>query len=493
MRIAAGAPVPSTPVCLEQRRYRRRRLFARHPLLPAEKGLAYLRTDVGGAYRWDASEQRWIPLEDSIWQDSYFGIESIAPDPQDANVVYLAAGMYYRDPAAIMRSADRGADVATSSRVPFRMGGNEDGRGMGERLAVDPNRTSTLLFGSRHDGLQRSDDSGKTWHKVESFPWQRPRCAATASHARRSVVRHLRPVERNGGSGSQVIYAGIADPARNHLFRSHDGGRKLAAGRQAGRTGHAPGQGRDRLRTARSTWTTATGLGPNGADDGAVWKLDTRSGMWTDITPVRGQDAEGGYMGLSIDRRDAGRVAVSTVDRWNHHDTVWLSKDAGAHWTSLREHSTRDVSEVPFLGSEKPKCVRRLDLPASPSIQFDGGTLAYTTGGTVYRTADSLKPELLWKPWVNGVEETVPISLVSPTAERIWSPASATFTASFTSASTRRRRSGCHDPDLPHTNNLDWAGRAPNVLVRSASPAISPIRPARRSAGRRTEGTAGTN
>ena len=138
---------------------------------PAEKGLAYLRTDVGGIYRWDAKEQRWIPLEDAIWNDSYYGIESIAPDPKDANTVYVAAGMYSFAPAAILRSNNRGQtwDIVP---VPFKMGGNEDGRGMGERLAVDPERTSTLFFGSRHDGLWRSDDSGKSWRKVESFPWK---------------------------------------------------------------------------------------------------------------------------------------------------------------------------------------------------------------------------------------------------------------------------------------------------------------------------------
>jgi hypothetical protein len=38
----------------------------------------------------------------------------------------------------------------------FHMGGNEDGRGLGERLAIDSHLTSTLYFGSRHDGLQRT-------------------------------------------------------------------------------------------------------------------------------------------------------------------------------------------------------------------------------------------------------------------------------------------------------------------------------------------------
>src|SRR3954451_3465773 len=187
---------------------------------PAEKGLAYLRTDVGGAYRWDAQVRRWIPLQDSMWQNSYFGIESIAPDPKDPNVVYLAAGMYYGAPAAFLRSADRGTTWQIT-KVPLEMGGNEDGRGMGERLAVDPNRTSTLFFGSRHDGLWRSDDSAKSWRKVESFPWKGLGPAAPGhSHGGVSFVVF-------GGSGA--IFAGVADPTTEHLFRSTDGGTSWTA------------------------------------------------------------------------------------------------------------------------------------------------------------------------------------------------------------------------------------------------------------------------
>ncbi|RYY06339.1 MAG: hypothetical protein EON55_23545, partial [Alphaproteobacteria bacterium] len=117
----------------------------------AERGLAYLRTDVGGAYRWDARAQRWIALQDGQAQNSYMGVESIAPDPVDPSIVYLAAGMYFGEPAAIMRSADRGASWQVTP-VPFSMGGNEDGRGLGERLAIDPDRRTNLFFGSRHDG-----------------------------------------------------------------------------------------------------------------------------------------------------------------------------------------------------------------------------------------------------------------------------------------------------------------------------------------------------
>jgi photosystem II stability/assembly factor-like uncharacterized protein len=424
---------------------------------PAEKDLAYLRTDVGGIFRWENSLQRWIPLEDNIWNDSYYGIESIAPDPNDPNKVYVAAGMYSWAPSAILRSNDRGKtwDIVP---VPFRMGGNEDGRGMGERLAVDPNRTSTLFFGSRHDGLWRSDDSGKSWRKVESFPWK--------------GLGPVPPRHTHGGisfvvfGASGNVFAGVADPTEHHLFQSTDGGNSWGA--------ISGGPGPEMLPTKAAIDAQgvlfvdyATGIGPNGADRGAVWKLDTRMGVWTDITPARGEDAEGGYMGLSLDRERPGRVAVSSVDRWNHHDTVWLSNDAGAHWTSLREHSTRDESAEPFLRYDRAEFGGWISgLAFDP---FDGGTLAYTTGGTVYRTTDALKPELLWKPWVKGVEETAPQDLISPAAGAHLISGIGDVHGFVHDRLDVPPPKWLLNPDLPHTNNLDWAGHAPDVLVRSAS------------------------
>ncbi|MBC7806210.1 MAG: hypothetical protein H7145_08670, partial [Akkermansiaceae bacterium] len=86
-----------------------------------ERGLAYLRSDMGGAYRWDNKEKTWVPMHDQFSESSYFGTESIAPDPVDPNVVYLAAGMYRSDPAAILRSRDKGK-TWKAFPVPFRMG-----------------------------------------------------------------------------------------------------------------------------------------------------------------------------------------------------------------------------------------------------------------------------------------------------------------------------------------------------------------------------------
>lgn len=142
----------------------------------SERNLVYARTDIGGAYRWNQATGRWVPLLDWVGQDDWGwnGVVSLATDTVDPNRVYVAAGMYTNswDPnnGAILRSADRGATWQVS-RLPFKLGGNMPGRGMGERLAVDPNRNSVLYLGAPSgNGLWRSTDSGVTWTKVTSFP-----------------------------------------------------------------------------------------------------------------------------------------------------------------------------------------------------------------------------------------------------------------------------------------------------------------------------------
>src|ERR1043165_2322529 len=98
----------------------------------------------------------------------------MATDPVQTNRVYAAVGMYTNswDPnnGAILRSGDRGATWKTF-KLPFKNGGNMPGRGMGERLAVDPHDNRNVYFAAEGgNGLWRSTDYGATFSKVTAFP-----------------------------------------------------------------------------------------------------------------------------------------------------------------------------------------------------------------------------------------------------------------------------------------------------------------------------------
>jgi xyloglucan-specific exo-beta-1,4-glucanase len=435
-----------------------------------ERGLAYLRTDIGGIYRYDQSQQRWIPLQDGMSEGNYFGVESVAPDPLNADVVYAAVGMYSSGPAAILRSDNRGASWNVFP-VPFRMGGNEDGRGLGERLAVDPHDTDIIYFGSRHDGLQRSVDRGRTWSHVTALP-----VAGLGTpdphhtHAGISFVL-FDPRSGVGGAPTNTLFVGVADGGRHHLFRSIDAGATWQA---------VPRQPRADLLPVRAQIDAngilylaySNGAGPNGITDGAVFKLDSSTLSWQDITPSPAlPKPSGGFMGLALDARRPNTLLVATIDWWMDRDTIWRSTDAGRHWVSLQPLSEIDASNSPFLRWGETHAKFGWWMAGVAIDPFNSNRIAYTTGATVYASDQPLptagSPPILWRPWVNGIEETATLALVSPP---LGPPLLSGFgdIGGFVHEELRSSPPTMFtNPIFDNTDTLDFAGLAPNVVVRS--------------------------
>ncbi|MET8166771.1 1,4-beta-glucanase [Streptomyces sp. NPDC005329] len=370
---------------------------------PAVRGLAYARTDIGGAYRWDDRAARWTPLTDHLgWDDwNLLGVEALAVDPAHPDRVYLALGTYAQSWAgngAVLRSEDRGA-TWTRSDLAVKLGGNEDGRGAGERLLVDPRDSDTLWLGTRHDGLLRSTDRGATWAAVTGFP-------GTPSASGQGVTLLV--------AAGRALYAGWGDSdgTTANLYRTADGSTwEAVPGRPAGASAKVPVRAAYD-RHARELYVTyADAPGPNGQADGSVHKLATASGGWTDVTPVRPADGDTfGYGGVAVDARRPGTVVVSTNNRWSAVDTLYRTTDGGRAWTSLKDAAVLDVSETPFLtfGADAPKFGWWIQAVAVDP--YDSKHVVFGTGATLYGTRD-LKH---WAPQIRGLEETSVRQLISP-------------------------------------------------------------------------------
>ena len=170
------------------------------------------------------------------------------------------------------------------------------GRGMGERLAVDPNRNSILYLGAPSgNGLWRSTDFGATWAKVTSFP---------------NAGNYVQdPTDPNGTSATTRAWsgspstsararAGKRDP--DHLRRrGRQGEQRLPLtnggttwGAVAGQpTGYMPHKGVLDTSTASSTSPPATPAARTTAARATSGSTTRRPARGRDISPVPSTDA----------------------------------------------------------------------------------------------------------------------------------------------------------------------------------------------------------
>ncbi|MEU3859856.1 sialidase family protein [Streptomyces sp. NPDC028722] len=373
-----------------------------HPAVP---GLAYARTDIGGAYRWDRETARWTPLTDHFgWDDwNLLGVEALAVDPAHPDRLYLALGTYtqpWAGDGAFLRSDDRGATWHRTG-LPARLGANEDGRGTGERLLVDPRDSDTLWLGTRHDGLLRSTDRGATWSAATGFP-------ATPADTGQGVTLLV--------AAGRTVYAGWGDAdgtsARPNLYRTADGTAwEPVPGQPAGASARVPVRAAHDHHTRELYVTYADAPGPNGQSTGSVHKLDTATGAWTDVTPaVPGGTDTFGYGGVAVAARRPGTVVVSTNNRWSAVDTLYRTTDGGRSWVSLEDTAVLDVSETPYLRWGRDEPTFGWWIQAVAVDPYDPEHVLYGTGATLYGTRDLVH----WAPRVRGLEETSVRQLLSP-------------------------------------------------------------------------------
>lgn len=138
----------------------------------------YLRTDVGGAYKYNYEKNKWEQIFAFLNEADrgLLSVKGIAIDPTDDNTAYFLCGCaYFSDARTVIFKTTDGGKTFTQSDVTdlIQVHGNGDGRECIEPIAIDPDNPDTIYAGgdvtAGKSALIKSTDGGKSWNPVIGY------------------------------------------------------------------------------------------------------------------------------------------------------------------------------------------------------------------------------------------------------------------------------------------------------------------------------------
>ena len=316
--------------------------------------------------------------------------------------MYCGTSYWNNGLSAILFSEDYGETFSQLSTVTsqFPAHGNDYGRQSGERLAVCPVGGQLLLCGSRTRGLWKSENSGKKWHRIAATTFLNDR--------KMSFVQFI---------DSSTVVAGLFHTGSNNLFMSRDGGTTWEA-IEGARTDYMPH--RQHLspdgKFLYLAYSDSEGPGTNGK--GALMKLDLTTFQWSDISP---STVSFGDVSVAYDNPDhlmavsmglwQGQYWTSSTTTWG--DQIWISRNGGKSWTNLMEsgRSLYSESNIKWMTSG---C--QLHWCGSAQMDpFNSSRAWFTSGNGIVSTTSLWSSKPKFNFCVTGLEESVPLNIVSVT------------------------------------------------------------------------------
>jgi len=457
-----------------------------------DRNVKFARTDVGGAYKWNASDCSWKPLNNFISSDDkgLLSIEALAVDPQNSDNIYMLGGcMYFSgEKTAIMISRDGGESFSTVVVSDLiKAHGNGNGRGNGERLAVDPNNSNILYCGGRVGApLIVSTDAGETWSEVSSFPssaysattkwpvydtWTtNPTMWPTTENLNGTSAVVFDPSSVSDGK-TQRIFVGISRTGADNVYVSEDGGATWSA---------VSGLPTD-LMPLRMKMDPAGNLlitysdkeGPNNCGTtGGIYRYNPNTKNSENISPP------GGFPigDVSFAKNSADSLVCTTICTWVnqdwgtgntvHGDIIFTSIDGGASWRSLQDNFQFDANGCTWIPDHAIhwSCSILID-------PFNSNKVSVTSGNGIF-TSNNVWCEAEGGPTfyfdVNGLEETVPLDLVSVPGGDLYS-----VIGDYTGFRHSDIHSfpPIHKPESHTTGGIAYAAGNPDIMARVAKEA----------------------
>ncbi|KAK1759608.1 hypothetical protein QBC47DRAFT_410356 [Echria macrotheca] len=477
---------------------------------PSAQGVAYARTDIGGLYRLNPDDDSWTAVTDSLATDEKWGswgIDAVALDPQDPNKVYAAVGMYTNDwdpnNGTIIRSSDRGT-TWSSTTLPFKIGGNMPGRGMGERLAVDPSNPRIILFGARSGhGLWRSTDGGATFSRVSSFtntgtyiPDPNDTSGYNSDKQGLAFVTFDSTSSLTVDGATSRIFVGTADNTTASVYVSTDAGTTWSP---------VPNQPlrffphKCRLQPVEKALylTYSDGTGPYDGTLGAVYRYDIASSTWKDITPVPSSELHFGFGGLGLDLQRPGTLVVASLNSWWPDAQLFRSTDSGETWSPIWEWTSYPdmnmyygmyTDSAPWIGKgfvERDSkrlgwMIEALEIDPTDGERWMYGTGLTLFGGRDLGRWDENERNVSIRVMADGIEEMAVLGLASAPVSGGGSELLAAvgdvsgFTYRTEAELGTAPEKPWMDPMWASSTDVDYAGNKPASVVRIGNSAGSP-------------------
>ena len=330
----------------------------------------YARTDVGGAYRYDYDQKRWIQLLGFLNEADrgFLSVDAMCVDPNDDDTLYLLCGCAYFSDArtVIFRSHDAGEtfeEIDVTDMIQVH--GNGYGRQTGEAIAVDPDNPNIIYCGgdatAGDSALIMSEDGGDTWSPVMgydklglfeySIKWP-----TWTDHMARSVaddeylnVNGIATIKITDGK----VYVGTSVKGKANLHVADVGSDDFQPLSEDLPTEQMPS--RINLDADGNLLITYVNGLMFDRGTGYAYKYSPKTGELKDITPTEGISSNTkklnvGYGAVTSDKNDANKLVATTCaqwysqswteDAWDRDAIAWgdrffKSEDGGETWTEM--------------------------------------------------------------------------------------------------------------------------------------------------------------